>query len=106
MGEKNYTKKTLNLLSGLFSDDAYSRFGHFSTIFHGFLGKSGDQAWNFRKFSIFLQLPPGQKYIYTCPMIKNLGVLKSYESESFESPSIVPWVKFGVPPGTHPSGQF
>ena len=36
------------------------------------------------KFLIFLQLPPSQKYIYTCPMITFLGVLKSYESEKLK----------------------
>ena len=60
----------------------------------------------FRKFSFFHQLRSIQTNIFTWPIRNFLGVLKSYESESFEYWVLVPWVKFGVPPGTHPSGEF
>ena len=40
---------------------------------------------NFRNFPISPQLSPNQIYIYTWSIQKILGVLKSYESESFIS---------------------
>ena len=48
----------------------------------------------------FLQLPSDRKNIFPSPIRKILGVLKSYESESFESGVLIPWIKFGVPPGS------
>ncbi len=47
-------------------------------------------SWNFRKFSIFLQLSSSRKSIYTCSIQIFLDVLKSYESESFISGVFVP----------------
>ena len=46
----------------------------------------------------FLQLPSDQKYIFTWPIGKFLGVLKSYESESFISALYVARSDVLVPP--------
>ena len=47
--------------------------------------KRSSRAWKFNHFSIFAQLSPSQKYIYTWSLQNFLDVLKSYESESFIS---------------------
>ena len=52
--------------------------------------KRSSRAWKFNHFSIFAQLSPSQKYIYTWSLQKFLDVLKSYESESFISAGLSP----------------
>ena len=47
--------------------------------------KRSSRAWKFNHFLIFAQLSPNQKNIYTWSLQNFLGVLKSYESESFIS---------------------
>ena len=79
---------------------------HYFCQEHAYISKLSSRSWDFQEFPISRQLSPARKNIFTGPIRKFLGVLKSYESESFESRVLVPWVKFGVPSGTHPSGEF
>ena len=65
-------------------------FGHLLLVEAIYLSKGQAEPENSINFSIFAQLSPSQKYIYTWSLQNFLGVLKSYESESFISAGLSP----------------